>query len=194
MAAVTMVPSARNRDGSSIAAGSAELPMAFRGALQRRMPLFRVIFLVASLGLFSPFGVSRAGAQASALEKGPPPPEPAASEAAPANASPKAEAPAPVWDPLHASKNIEVGTFYMKKGNYDAAIDRFLDAARLQPGLAKPYLLLGEVYEKKGEIDRSIGAYRKYLQLYRTAPDRATIQKRIEKLQGQRTQAQAGSG
>jgi len=167
--------------------------MGFRGAWQRRIQLFGAIFLVASLGLFSPFGVSRAGAQASELEKGPPPPPPpAASEAASTNASPKAEA--PVWDPLHASKNIEVGMFYMKKGNYEAAIDRFLDAARLQPGLAKPYLLLGEVYEKKGELDRSIGAYRKYLQLYRTAPDRATIQKKIEKLQSQRTQARAGSG
>ena len=39
--------------------------------------------------------------------------------------------PEPVFDPLHASKSLEVGTFYMKSGNYDAAIDRFKDAAQL---------------------------------------------------------------
>jgi tetratricopeptide (TPR) repeat protein len=118
--------------------------------------------------------ISQAWAQASGLEDGPPPP-PAADQ--------------PVWDPLHANKAIEVGTFYMKKGNYDAAIERFLDAARLQPGLAKPYQLLGEVYEKKGELNNSIAAYRKYLQIYRTAPDREKVLKRIEKLESRSAHA-----
>ena len=44
---------------------------------------------------------------------------------------------------------MEVGTYYLKHGKYDAAIDRFEEAARLQPGLARPYLKLGETYEKK---------------------------------------------
>ncbi len=91
--------------------------------------------------------------------------------------------PAPAWDPLHANKSVEVGTFYMRKGNYDAAIDRFEEAARLQPGLAKPYLLLGEVYEKKNDFDSAVTAYRTYLKLYRTAPDRDKILERIERLQ-----------
>src|SRR2546423_14501986 len=55
----------------------------------------------------------------------------------------------PAFDPLHAEKSIEVGTFYLKKGNYDAAIDRFMDATRFQPTLAKPWRLIGETYEKK---------------------------------------------
>src|SRR5712672_729760 len=69
----------------------------------------------------------------------------------------------PSFDPLRANKDIEVGTFYLKKGNYDAAIDRFEEAARLQPGLAAPYLKLGETYEKKKDLPSAVTAYRKYL-------------------------------
>ena len=84
----------------------------------------------------------------------------------------------------------------MKKGDYDAAIDRFEEAARLQPGLAKPYLLLGEVYEKKGDAQSAVTAYRTYLKLFRTAPDRARIEERIERLQNKSKHdaAQTGSG
>jgi tetratricopeptide (TPR) repeat protein len=99
------------------------------------------------------------------------------------SAAPAATA-APVFDPLHADRSMDVGTFYLKKGDYDAAIDRFQEAARLNPKLAKPYLLLGEVYEKKGDPTDAITAYNKYLELFQKAPDRDKVAKRIEKLQG----------
>ena len=86
-------------------------------------------------------------------------------------------------DPVGAGRNMDVGTFYLKKGNYDAAIDRFQDAAQRQPKLAKPYLLMGEAYEKKGDPASAIAAYRKYLALFRTAPDADKVNKRIEKLE-----------
>jgi tetratricopeptide (TPR) repeat protein len=89
----------------------------------------------------------------------------------------------PVWDPLRANKSMEVGTFYLKRGNYDAAIDRFEEAARLQPNLARPYLKLGETWEKKKDLPKAVAAYRKYLELYRTAPDGNKIRKRIEGLE-----------
>jgi Flp pilus assembly protein TadD len=90
-----------------------------------------------------------------------------------------------VYDPLRANKSVEIGTFYMKRGNYDAAIERFQDAMRFQPKSARPYFLLGEAYERKGEVDNALAAYRKYLEVYRTAPDREKILKRIEKLESQ---------
>ena len=90
---------------------------------------------------------------------------------------------APEWDPLRANKDMEVGTFYLKKGNYDAAIDRFEEAARLQPGLARPFLKLGETYEKKKDLPKAVESYRKYLELYKTAPDGNKIRKRIEGLE-----------
>ena len=128
------------------------------------------------------FTVAGPAAQESQLDKGPAPPyvEPAPTPA-PAE---------PTYDPLRADKSVEVGTFYLKRGNYDAAIERFQDATRYQPKLAKPYVLMGEAYERKGEVDKALAAYRKYLQVYRTAPDREKILKRIEKLESQTGRAQ----
>jgi tetratricopeptide (TPR) repeat protein len=106
------------------------------------------------------------------------PATPGEAPAVPADTAPEQ----PAWDPLHANKDVEVGIFYMKKGEWDAAIDRFQEAGKLQPGLAKPYELLGESYEKKGQNADAAAAYRKYLKLYSDAPDRDKIRKRIEKL------------
>jgi len=78
----------------------------------------------------------------------------------------------------------------MKRGNYDAAIDRFQEAARYQPKLAKPWLLLGEAYEKKHDNPRAAEAYKKYLELYPDAEDAAKIQKRIAALE-EKTEPQA---
>ena len=80
---------------------------------------------------------------------------------------------------------MEIGTFYLKRGNYDAAIERFQDATRFQPKLARPYVLMGEAYERKGDVDRALASYKKYLDVYRAAPDREKILKRIEKLESQ---------
>jgi tetratricopeptide (TPR) repeat protein len=78
---------------------------------------------------------------------------------------------------------MEIGTFYMKKGNYDAAIDRFAEAARYQPTLARPWLLLGETYEKKHDKAHAIESYKKYLEVFPGAEDAAKVQKRIATLE-----------
>ena len=78
---------------------------------------------------------------------------------------------------------MEVGTFYMKKGNYDAAIDRFAEAARYQPTLARPWLLLGETYEKKRDSAHALESYKKYLEVFPGAEDAAKVQKRITALE-----------
>lgn len=57
--------------------------------------------------------------------------------------------PAEKYDPYPAQKDLEVGMFYLHKGNVDAAIDRFKDAIVQRPNFAKPRLLLAEAYEKK---------------------------------------------
>ena len=103
-----------------------------------------------------------------------PPPPPAEMPPEPAN---------PVFDPFHAEKSIEIGTFYMKKGNYDAAIDRFEDATRFQPSLAKPWRLMGEAYEKKHAYGRAVESYKKYLEVFPGAEDSAKVMKRIAMLE-----------
>jgi tetratricopeptide (TPR) repeat protein len=88
----------------------------------------------------------------------------------------------PTWDPQRAEKDLEVGKYYMKKGDVDAAIDRFEDATLAKPGYAVPYLFLGEAYEKKGKKKPAVKAYQRYLDLNPRAEDGEKIRKRIEKL------------
>lgn len=152
-----------------------------------------------------------ARAQDSKLDDGPPPPPPEESAqptpapapppakvdpasagpaapvepAAPVDSAEPAEPSVPVLDPVGAGRSMDVGTFYLKKGNYDAAIDRFQDAAQRQHKLAKPYLFMGEAYEKKNDPASAITAYRKYLELFRAAPDKDKVNKRIEKLEAE---------
>ena len=88
----------------------------------------------------------------------------------------------PIWDPLRAEKDIEVGEHYMHKGDYDAAIDRFQDAIEAKPGYAIPFRYLGEAQEKKGLKKQAIKSYQRYLDLYPRAEDGAKIKKKLEKL------------
>ena len=88
-----------------------------------------------------------------------------------------------MFDPLHAQRSIDVGTFYLRKGSYDAAIDRFVEASNYQPTLAMPWKLLGEAYEKKREYSKAAESYNKYLQILPHAADAAKIKKLIADLE-----------
>ncbi len=99
---------------------------------------------------------------------------------APAQQKPAGE---PVWDPLRAEKDIEVGRYYMKKGDYEAAIDRFQDATVARPGYALPYRLLGEAQEKKGLKREAVQSYKTYLKLYPHAEDADKVRKQMQKLE-----------
>ena len=88
----------------------------------------------------------------------------------------------PMWDPLRAERDLQVGLYYMHKGDVDAAIDRFQDAALAKPGYAIPFRFLGEAQEKKGLKRDAIQSYTRYLDLYPQAEDKSKIEKKIEKL------------
>jgi hypothetical protein len=111
----------------------------------------------------------------------PPPPEETEPETPPAPSG-------PVFDPLHAHRSMDVGRFYLNKGNYDAAIDRFLEASNYQPSLAAPWKMLGETYEKKHEYSKAVDAYNKYLSLLPHAPDAEKIKKTVSELEQKSTQ------
>jgi tetratricopeptide (TPR) repeat protein len=91
----------------------------------------------------------------------------------------------PMWDPLRAERDLQVGEFYMHKGDLDAAIDRFQDAALAKPGYAIPFRFLGEAQEKKGLKRDAIKSYTRYLDLYPHAEDKEKIEKKIEKLRSE---------
>jgi len=88
----------------------------------------------------------------------------------------------PKWDPLRAEKDLEVGRYYMRTGNIDAAMDRFHDAIEAKPGYAIPFLYLGEAQEKKGMKRDALKSYKRYLELYPHAEDKEKVEKKIEKL------------
>jgi hypothetical protein len=89
----------------------------------------------------------------------------------------------PAMDRLAAVKDIEIGTYYMNKGNLDAAIDRLHDAAVSYPTYAEPWRLLGIAYEKKGMLGEAIKADQEYLRLYPHAQIRKKLEVHIENLQ-----------
>ncbi len=91
----------------------------------------------------------------------------------------------PTWDPLRAEKDIEVGQYYMRKGDVDAAIDRFQDATNAKPGYAIPFRYLGEAQEKKGLKKQAIKSYSHYLELYPHAEDGDKVRKKIDKLRSE---------
>ena len=88
----------------------------------------------------------------------------------------------PTWDPLRAEKDLEVGQYYMKRGDVDAAIDRFQDATTAKPGYAVPFRFLAEAQEKKGLKKQAIKSYQRYLDLYPHAADGDKVRKKLEKL------------
>ncbi|MGH9792570.1 MAG: tetratricopeptide repeat protein [Candidatus Acidiferrales bacterium] len=89
------------------------------------------------------------------------------------------------FDPLKAEKNLEVGKYYLRRGNYDAAIDRLKDSIRYKSNYAEPHRLLGEAYEKKGEREEAVRYYKKYLEILPAAEDAGKVTKRITKLEEQ---------
>jgi tetratricopeptide (TPR) repeat protein len=88
----------------------------------------------------------------------------------------------PAWDPFHAQQDIDVGMFYLHKGDVDAAISRFEDAIRLRANFAKPRLLLAECYEKKNDPAEALRYYKEYLQVLPNAPDTKKVREKIDKL------------
>jgi tetratricopeptide (TPR) repeat protein len=91
----------------------------------------------------------------------------------------------PMWDPLRAEKDLEVGQYYMRKGDVDAAMDRFQDAILAKPGYAIPFRYLGEAQEKKGLKRDALKSYIRYLELFPHAEDKSKIEKKIEKLRAE---------
>jgi tetratricopeptide (TPR) repeat protein len=88
----------------------------------------------------------------------------------------------PKYNPLPAEQDVDVGTFYMHKGDMDAAISRFEDAIQLKADYAKPRMLLAQIYEKRGDKANAVKYYREYLQVYPHAPDAKKVQAKIAKL------------
>jgi tetratricopeptide (TPR) repeat protein len=133
----------------------------------------------------SPPPAGSSSGESSSSPNGPPaPPADSASGESSSHSTPKAPPASDLttYDPVTAEEDVEVGQFYMRKGDIDAAIGRFQDAVRLRSNFAKPRLLAAEAFEKKGDKVDAVKYYKEYLQVLPKAPDAKKIQARIEKL------------
>lgn len=86
------------------------------------------------------------------------------------------------FNPLQAEKEVSVGEFYLKKGSLVAAIARFTEATKWNPGYAEAYLKLGEANEKFKDKKAAKEAYTKYLELAPDAKNAHEVKKKLSKL------------
>lgn len=87
------------------------------------------------------------------------------------------------FNPLEAEHDVQIGNYYFKKGNMKAAMNRFREATRWNPGYAEAYLRLGETEEKLKDQKAARDAYSKYLEL---SPDGKEAEAVKKKLAGKR--------
>ena len=86
------------------------------------------------------------------------------------------------FNPLQAEKEVRIGNYYFRKGNYRAAALRFREATRWNNNFSEAYLQLGVAEEKRKDLKAAREAYEKFLEL---APDdkrSSDIRKKVERL------------
>jgi tetratricopeptide (TPR) repeat protein len=88
------------------------------------------------------------------------------------------------FNPLQSKKEVTVGEFYFKKGDFKAAGGRFREATKWNEGNAEAWLRLGETSEKAKDLKSAREAYMKYLELAPDAKNAPEVKKRLEKLRG----------
>lgn len=86
------------------------------------------------------------------------------------------------FNPIQAQREMQVGNFYFRKGNFRAAAGRFLEATKWNPGLAEAYLRLGEAYQKLNAADQARQAYEKFLEIDPKNRQANEVRKRLKAL------------
>jgi tetratricopeptide (TPR) repeat protein len=96
-----------------------------------------------------------------------------------ASAAPKEKL---AFNPVKSKRDVSVGDFYFKKGDFKAAVLRYSEATQYNDANAEAWLRLGEAQEKRDLPKDARTAYEKYLQLTPNAKNAAEIKKRVERL------------
>ncbi len=83
------------------------------------------------------------------------------------------------FNPLEAERDLKVGNYYFKKGNYKGALSRFREATLWNPSYAEAYLRIAETEEKMKDKQAAQEAYAKYLELAPDSKEAASIKKKL---------------
>ncbi len=86
------------------------------------------------------------------------------------------------WNPLRAMKDVEVGDFYYKKGNYAAALARFREALLYKPRDAVATFKLAQTLEKSKQFEQARAQYEAYLEILKDGPSAGEAKKALERL------------
>lgn len=86
------------------------------------------------------------------------------------------------YNPFLAEKDLEVGMYYLKAKNYDAAIERLKAALVHRPNYARPRWYLAEAHEKKGEYAEAVEYYKEFAGIMKTGKEADKAREQITKL------------
>jgi len=86
------------------------------------------------------------------------------------------------WNPHEADKDVEVGTFYFKRGNYKAAEARFRDALAWQDNDAEAMYRLASTLQKEGKLPEARQYYEGYLAILPHGQFAGDSRKELDKL------------
>jgi tetratricopeptide (TPR) repeat protein len=85
------------------------------------------------------------------------------------------------FNPLQSKKDVTVGEFYFKKGDFKAAAGRFREATKWNDGNAEAWLRLGDAEDKMRDSKAAREAWEKYLQLAPESKNAGEIRKKLGK-------------
>ncbi len=86
------------------------------------------------------------------------------------------------WNPLKASKNVQIGDFYFKRKNYKAALDRYKEALYYKQGDAVATFRVGECEEKLGNKAEAQKNFEQYLKVLPEGPLAKDARASLEKM------------
>ena len=93
------------------------------------------------------------------------------------------------WDPHQSAKDVEVGDFYYKEGNYRAALSRYEEALYLKQNDAVATFRLAQTHEKMKNFDQARKYYESYLKILPNGAYAHDAHKALEKLNAQGSRA-----
>ena len=86
------------------------------------------------------------------------------------------------FNPLQSEKDVRVGNYYLKTGNFKAAAGRYRDATKWNDENSDAWLRLARAAEKSKDPQTAKEAYAKYLKLQPDAKYAPDIRKKLAKL------------
>jgi tetratricopeptide (TPR) repeat protein len=86
------------------------------------------------------------------------------------------------YNPMKAMKDVEVGDYYFKRENYQAAISRYREALEYKAHDAEATFKLAEVLNKTGDVAGARENYEAYLKILPNGPYAKRVKEALSKL------------